>query len=124
MKKVLIVLVILFGVIFSPDFVLAAKKYVPTPQQLQPPPPNVEPNLSGNINYIDKNSIEYLQQGGEVGQNKTVPDSVKKSDRPFFGNIILLQSQNTTAGRISLWLIILVLAGIGAWLVKKRHEKK
>jgi len=124
MKKNLIILGILFGVIFSFNFAVAATKYVPTPQQLQPSPPNVEPNLSGNINYIDKNSTEDSQQGGQADQNSVAPDSVKKSDQPFPDNIILLSSQNTTAGKISRWLLILGLAGAGTWLVKKRYEKK
>ncbi|MEK7161074.1 MAG: hypothetical protein AAB729_00065, partial [Patescibacteria group bacterium] len=55
--------------------VQAATKYVPTPQQLQPPPANVQPNLSGNINYVDPSGqgVDDQKNSGSAGNQISEP---------------------------------------------------
>jgi|GEM_PF-6269529 len=119
LKKILFVSVASF--LLMAPCIQAAKKYVPTPEQLQPSPANVVPNLSGNVNYIDTNPENFQEEA--KNQDSSLPDSPKKPRQSFINNFILLPAQNSTAGKISRWLIILGLAGIGTWLVKKRYAR-
>lgn len=130
MYKVLIkiIVVVILTLALNPYRLLAATKYVPTPQQLQPPPANVQPNLSGNINYIDSfGQVQDTEKKSDNPENQnTQPETgeVENPQQSFIENIIMLPVQNNTAGKTVWWLIVLGLAGLGTWLVKKKYDKK
>ncbi len=117
-----------FFLALSPFRVFAEIKYVPTPQQLQPPPVNVRPNLSGNINYIDPGAGGQSEEN--IGSDNTSPavesrsGTIKIPQKSLIENVISLPGQNNFAGKTAWWLIVLILAGAGTLLVKKRHDKK
>ncbi len=130
MNQKLKIILLIFAVTFliNVSFASAAIKYVPTPQQLQPSPLGIEPNLSGNVNYIDPNSeSQTSEEDGNNSENKNIepPTGTEKKSQPsLIANIISLPEQNSAAGKTVWWLIVLALAGVGTWLVKKRYDKK
>ncbi len=119
-------LIITATFLFNVLSVQAAEKYVPTPQQLQPSPPNVQPNLSGNINYIDSDSdsteTEDIQSPG--GANEDPGSSGEKTKAPLIQRIIFLPEEKSSAGKVSRWLIVFLMAVGGTWLAKRYYEKK
>lgn len=125
-KIILLIFVVTF--LFNVPIVQATVKYVPTPQQLQPMPANVQPNLSGNVNYIDPSGEnQTVEENNDSSRNQDSEPSTIKPKAPqssLIANIISLPVQNSTAGKTAWWLIVLGLAGAGAWLVKKRYDKK
>ncbi|MFA5991729.1 MAG: hypothetical protein WC794_05810 [Candidatus Doudnabacteria bacterium] len=125
-KIILLIFVATF--LFNVPIVQAAVKYVPTQEQLQPMPVNVQPNLSGNVNYIDPSGEgKTVEENSESPRNQnSEPANIKpKAPQPsLIANIILLPAQNSTAGKTAWWLIVLGLAGAGTWLLKKKYDKK
>ncbi len=123
-----IITVVILLLALNPHRLLAATKYVPTQEQLQPMPANVQPNLSGNVNYIDPSGEDQTaeESNGNTGNQNAESITIKpKAPRPsLIANIISLPVQNNTAGKIAWWLIVFGLAGAGTWLIKKRYDKK
>ncbi len=120
-KNKLILAVVIFVLFSAPAVSLAAKKYIPTPEQLQPKPENSSPNYQGNINFSSGENPALLPLGGEAGGgggNVSAPSGLNGSREK--------ESSSAAKTRRTLGFLVLIALCAGALLgyVYVRKGKK
>jgi len=126
MKRIFLISIYFMFVAIPINIQAKALHYIPTPEQLQPPPVNVAPDISHNVNYESPSNpfVDY-GSGSAAGQPAA---AAGQADAKNASGKAVPASQFQGNGAANFWTVALLLfsAVLACVLIilKKRDDKK